>query len=279
MVTPVRASDWTAARGDKWSTHVSGMEATLLPVDEPLIDALELDAPYRIADVGCGGGGTTLAIRRRAPAGSVVHGFDLSPALVAIARGRAQPGDDALAFEVADVATTAPERPYRRLVSRFGVMFFEAPELAFANLARWLEPGGRFAFAVWGPPPENPWLAVVREEVARLVEIPPADPDAPNPFRYAEVTKLLALLTRAGFTELDVREWRGALRIGGTLASADAARFALAAFSSFAELLDAAGEQARNEAQRAVAARFTPHEEGGRVRLGACVRIVVGTRA
>ena len=57
------ASDWATARGEKWRKQLSGMEAMLLPVDEPLIRALRLDAPYRIADIGCGGGGTTLARR------------------------------------------------------------------------------------------------------------------------------------------------------------------------------------------------------------------------
>jgi 16S rRNA A1518/A1519 N6-dimethyltransferase RsmA/KsgA/DIM1 with predicted DNA glycosylase/AP lyase activity len=54
------------------------MEAMLTPVDEPLVRALNLDAPCRIADIGWGGGGMTLEILRRAPAGSVVHGYDLS---------------------------------------------------------------------------------------------------------------------------------------------------------------------------------------------------------
>jgi len=55
------AADWSAARGEKWRAQSGGMEAMLAPVDEPLIRALNLDAPYRIADIGCGGG-TTLEI-------------------------------------------------------------------------------------------------------------------------------------------------------------------------------------------------------------------------
>jgi ubiquinone/menaquinone biosynthesis C-methylase UbiE len=127
-------------------------EAKLAPVDEPLIRALNLDAPSRIADIGCGGGGTTLEILRRAPAGSVVHGFDLSPASIELARGRKRSDECTIAFEVANMATaTAPEEPYDRLVSRFGIMFFDDPLGAFANLVRWIAPGGRFAFAALGP--------------------------------------------------------------------------------------------------------------------------------
>jgi trans-aconitate methyltransferase len=174
-------SDWSAARGEKWCGQLSGLEPTLASIDEPLIRALDLDAPTRIAEVGCGGGATTLHILRRAPAGSVVHGFDISPNLIEHARGRTQ--ERAIAFHVADMNTAAPEKPYDRLVSRFGVMFFDDPPAAFANLLRWLEPGGRFAFAVWGTASDNPWFTSVRDVVARLVEVPQPDPDGPGAFR------------------------------------------------------------------------------------------------
>jgi hypothetical protein len=54
------ASDWAGARGEKWRGQLHGMEATLAPIDEPLISALHLDRRCTIADVGCGVGGTTL---------------------------------------------------------------------------------------------------------------------------------------------------------------------------------------------------------------------------
>jgi SAM-dependent methyltransferase len=155
------ADDWVTTRGQQWAAHLAPMEATLSPIDQPLIDALQLDGPHRIAEAGCGGGGTALELVRRAPRGSVVHAFDISPTLIELARLRA--GEDgSVVFNVADMAVAAPEKPYERLVSRFGVMSFDRPREAFANLARWLEPGGRFAFAVWGPPSENPWMTSVR---------------------------------------------------------------------------------------------------------------------
>jgi SAM-dependent methyltransferase len=275
----ITASDWAAARGEKWRAQVTGMEAMLTPVDEPLIRALHLDAPCRIADIGCGGGGTTLDILRRAPAGSTAHGLDISPALIESARARLRSDEHAVAFEIADMATAAPpEEPYDRLVSRFGIMFFGDPPAAFANLLHWLAPGGQFAFAAWGRQPENPWMASVREVVAEIIDLPQPDPDAPGPFRYAETEKLLTLLDRAGFGELDVDDWRGALLIGGGLRAAEAADFALASFSSFGELLAAAGGQALNDARRSLTERFSREQHDGVVRMDACVHIFTGAR-
>ncbi len=273
------ATDWTAARGEKWRAQLTGMEAMLTPVDEPLIRALKLNAPCRIADIGCGGGGTTLEILRQAPAGSVVHGFDLSPALIELARSRKQSDERAIAFEIADMATaTAPEEPYDRLVSRFGIMFFDDPLAAFANLVHWLASGGRFAFAVWGPLAENPWMTSVRQVVAEIIDLPPSDPEAPGPFRYAEAEKLRTLLDRAGYGELDVSDWRGVLPIGGGLPAAEAANFALASFSSFGELLAEAGNEALNDARQSLTARLSRHQQDGAVRMDACIHIFTGAR-
>ncbi|HEX5099321.1 MAG TPA: class I SAM-dependent methyltransferase [Polyangiaceae bacterium] len=279
-VLKTAAADWAGTRGEKWRAELTRMEAMLAPVDEPLLSALRLDAPLRIADVGCGGGGTAFAIQRRAPAGSVVHGFDLSPALVEAARERASAVQGGPTFEVLDVANAAPPRPpYDRLASRFGTMFFDDPPAAFKNLAAWLAPGGRLAFAVWGFPSDNTWITTVRDAVAEIVEVPRADLKAPNLFRYGDVSLLLALLRDAGLVELEVRDWQGALPMGGGLPAAEAAAFALNAFSAFADLLAAAGGDARSRAQRVLSERFAPHESDGAVRMIATVHIVTAARS
>jgi len=270
-------ADWASSRGGKWSAQLSGMEAMMAPVDAPLLRALALDRPYRIADVGCGGGGTALEILRHAPPGSVVHGFDISSDLIELARARSESAGPSIAFEVANMATTpAPPERYDRLVSRFGVMFFDDPPAAFRNLAGWLAPGGRFAFAVWGPLAENPWMSVVREVVAGIVELPPPKPDAPGPFRYADAGRPVALLQAAGCVDLQVEEWRGVLPIGGGLAAEEAANFALSAFSSFGELLAAAGGDAYRNARQSLTERFSVHEKEGAVQMDASVHLVTG---
>jgi SAM-dependent methyltransferase len=275
--TGTASSDWVGARGEKWRASLSGMEAMLTPVDEPLIHALHLEAPCRIAEIGCGGGGTALEILRRSPGGSVVHGFDISPAIIELARQRTRPEERAIAFEAADMASVrAPEEPYDRLVSRFGVMFFDDPPAAFANLIRWLSPGGRFAFAVWGALVDNPWMNSVREVTAEFVDLRSPDPEAPGPFCFAEVHKLLTLLEGAGFGELVARDWRGVLPIGGGMPAVEAAKFALASFSTFGELLAERGDGAIDRARRSLAERFFQHEKDGAVWMDACVHIVTG---
>jgi SAM-dependent methyltransferase len=199
--------------------------------------------------------------------------------LIELARSRKGSDERGIDFEIADLATAAaPEVRYDRLVSRFGIMFFDDPPAAFANLARWLAPGGRFAFVVWGRLTENPWMTSVREVVAEIIDLPPNDPEAPGPFHYGDAEKLRILLDRAGFGEMDVRHWRGRLPIGGELPPAEAANFALTAFSSFGELLAEAGDEAFHNARQSLSACFSRHQQDGAVRMDACVHIISGAR-
>lgn len=110
------------------------------------------------------------------------------------------------------------------------------------------------------------------------LDLPQPEPEAPGPFRYGDADRFRRLLETAGFSDLAVRDWRGALPIGGGLRAAEAADFALASFSSFSELLAEAGNEALNSARQSLAACLAHHEQNGVVRMDACVHVVTGTR-
>ncbi len=269
------AADWAGARGARWRQNLQGLEAMLQGLEAPLIEALRLEGAGQIADLACGGGATTLALHARRPPGARVTGYDISPDLIALARERAAASGPR--FEMADLSTApAPKPPCDRLVSRFGMMFFPDPAAAFAKLRGWLIPGGRFVFAVWGPPADNPWARLVREAVGGAIALPEAAPDAPGPFRYGEVGTLLALLSDAGFRQLAVQDWRQLLPVGGGLPAAQAARFALNSFS-VAEPLFSAGPAALEQAWQTLTDAYSAHETDGIVRLMGRVHLVSGT--
>lgn len=268
-------TDWSGERGLKWRANLGAMEAMLAPVDAPLLRALQVDTPAAVADVGCGGGDTARRLAEDAPAGSRVDGFDISAELIEAAnhRRRAQ-NSSRLSYQVADVAVTLADAPYDRLTSRFGVMFFEDPPAAFANLTRWLKPDGRFAFAVWGALADNPWIREVYETVAQLIELPPPLPDTPGPFRYADPMAFVSLLETAGFAGLKAEAWRGELAVGGGVAAQDAARFALGSFGVAQPLQSQPTLLAR--AEQTLTTRYQACQREGVVRAFASVHIVSG---
>jgi SAM-dependent methyltransferase len=248
------------------------MEAMLAPVDPPLIAALNLADCLRIAEIGAGGGATTRAIAAAAP-DSMIEGFDISPDLIQAAAARA---GGVARFTLADVAVFRPTERFDRLASRFGVMFFEAPERAFANLLHWLRPGGRLAFAVWGPGKDVAFMTHVREAVAAVIDLPQPDPDAPGPCRYGDPSRLLTLLEAAGFRGCAARTWLGDLQVGGGMTPGMAAEFLLSSSSAAAPLSDA-GASAQAKAHDKLAQICAANLRDGTVWMPARVEIVTAT--
>jgi SAM-dependent methyltransferase len=85
--------------------------------------------------------------------------------------------------------------------SRFGVMFFDDPDSAFANIRAALVATGRLAFVCWASPQDNPWLTVpLRVARSHLPPQPESDPAAPGPFAFADPDRVSGILKRAGYT-------------------------------------------------------------------------------
>lgn len=111
--------DWSNDKGARWARHVDFLEATMAPADAPLLEALQLTEPSRIADLACGAGGTTRRVAEGAPEGSAVSGFDLSPELVRLAFAVWGPAEDNhwlrtvrdVVTELVELPTVAPDAP------------------------------------------------------------------------------------------------------------------------------------------------------------------------
>lgn len=265
--------DWSADRGARWLLHVTRLEAMLGAVDPALFSALDASVSVRVADVGCGGGGTSVALAGSLPPRSVVHGFDISPDLVGYAQARRDALGLSVGFTLADVGEAAPSQTFDRIVSRFGTMFFHEPLSAFSNLRGWLAPEGRLALAVWGEPSANPWMTEIRDAIGRVVELPVREHDTPGPFRYADVELLLGVLRSAGFRAPTSAPWLGRVDLGGGLPAEEAADFAIRSFSVGAHLDDLPPRVA-NAVRDDLVDRLRPYEVERRVRMPAAAHIV-----
>ena len=198
---------WNGEVGQRWAACHGALDAVFTPFTEALFARAALAPGARVLDIGCGAGETALMAARRVGPGGRVTGADLSEPLLAAARARAA-GEPAGAAPVDWLAADAQSHDFRReaadgfdhALSRFGVMFFADSVAAFANIRRALAENGRLTFLCWRGVPDNPWVALPREAVLRVVpDLEPPPPDAPGPFRFAERAHLLSILEAAGF--------------------------------------------------------------------------------
>jgi SAM-dependent methyltransferase len=124
------------------------------------------------------------------------------------ARGSGRPDEENCSIDLQnyDAATFQFEpQSFDRVFSRFGVMFFTDPVAAFANIRTALHSGGRLAFVCWRPLDLNPWMATTISVAAQYLERPePPGPDAPGPFAFRDPDRVNAILTDAGFANIEI---------------------------------------------------------------------------
>ena len=231
---PTEGLRWQGEMGEKWNAHHEQFESMIAPVGAALIEAASLRPGESVIDVGCGAGATSIEIARRIAPNGRVTGIDISPTLIRTAERRAQAAGAANAeFIVADATSASFKSGFDCLFSRFGVMFFDDPYAAFANMRKFVKPGGRLIFSCWGPMPENPWVQEAMGVVSRHKELPKPVPRAPSPFAFAETDYVRDILEKARFAEISFTAWRGWQQVGGAGANArKAAQFLMdAAFA------------------------------------------------
>jgi ubiquinone/menaquinone biosynthesis C-methylase UbiE len=266
---------WNEPGGMAWTQWQQQMDTQLAPLGNVAIEALALHPGERVLDVGCGCGHTTLQVAELVGSTGSVVGLDISAPMVdrAIARAAEAQLSNATFF-VADAQTIGVEAIANHVdavISRFGVMFFADPKVAFANIAAMTKPGGRLSFVCWQTPQNNPWMAALGRELAAVFPDQAAvDPNAPGPFAFADPERTRALVEAAGWTSVEVEPCTRPMQLYGTDDFATAVEGSLRVGGAGRLLLNATDEQ--RAATRVVADRVMRSfwGDGGAVVEGSC---------
>lgn len=207
---------WNGTTGAKWVANQDRLDRMLAPFSKALLDTAKVKTGEHVLDIGCGCGATTLDFARVAGPEGHVLGVDVSAPMIGRARERARTEGSHAAFRIADAAAHTFERNiFDILVSRFGVMFFDEPASAFANLHAALKETGRLAFVCWRGLGENPWVTVpLRAALAHVAPPEPAVPGAPGPFAFADRGHVTSILQHAGFHHIALTPFDAPLLIG-----------------------------------------------------------------
>jgi SAM-dependent methyltransferase len=267
---------WNSEAGPRWVAVQERMDAMLAPLLNAALDCARPAAGESVLDIGCGCGATLLELAGRVgPSGSVV-GVDVSAPMLGRARERVQANAlTQVRLTLADAAMHEFERgAFDLAFSRFGVMFFDDPIAAFANIRTALAATGRLVFACWAPPQDNPWLLVpLAAARPHLPPQPEADPNAPGPFAFADPDRVRGILTGAGYAAVDIARHDAAMRICGPGEVEQAARFAVES-GPVSRAMAAATPDERAAAEQAVAAELRRIEGPDGIELPGSVWLV-----
>lgn len=168
------------------------------PWAELTLDALKVSPGDRLIDIACGTGIVARRARERLGAGTRIVGVDISPDMLAVARGAA-PGIDWRQGNAAALPLRDGEQ-FDVVVCQQGLQFFPDKPAGAAEMRRALAKGGRLAVATWRPDEEIPISRELRRVAERRL-----GPIADQRHSFGDADKLAALLKGAGFADVRVK--------------------------------------------------------------------------
>jgi SAM-dependent methyltransferase len=171
-------------------------------------DAVGVAPGHQVLDVACGTGALSEVAHDRVAPGGSVCGLDANPQMLAVARRKLQDIEwrhgHAESLPFADVS-------FDRVVSQFGMMFFDDRHAALREMWRVLRPGGSLAIAVWDALDRSPGYAAFAGLLQRLFGEPVAAAFR-APFVLGDANRLLDLFDAADIAGAQVARYKRGVR-------------------------------------------------------------------
>jgi ubiquinone/menaquinone biosynthesis C-methylase UbiE len=215
---------WNTEAGENWVTQAAALDLMLQAIGLAVLANAALQLGDRVVDIGCGSGALSFAAQERVGTSASVTGLDISRPLLRNAQRRALEKQLPTRFVEGDAATWHSDAQADAVISRFGVMFFDNPIVAFANILQFTKPGGKLTFACWRNPKENDLGGGLMQAAAQLFTPPEVKPEpkAPGPYAFADQDYVRSLLTTAGWRDIKFAAWDGFLPMAGATAHENA---------------------------------------------------------
>jgi SAM-dependent methyltransferase len=266
-----QATLWNGVAGRAWVDLQASLDQMFKPFEDLLVEAASLGPGGRIVDVGCGAGGTTLAVARLLGAKGRCIGIDISDAMIAAARSRAEREGSTATFICANAQTHAFEPgSFDMILSRFGVMFFDDSFRAFANLRHAAADNAELRFIAWRREAENPFMVTAERAAAPLLpNLPARQTDAPGQFAFAKRERVHTILKESGWADIDIRP----IDIGCTLPETELIPY-VTRLGPVGRILQETDDRTRTHVVQRVRAAFDPYVHGAEVRFTAACWMV-----
>ncbi|MBT4492759.1 MAG: class I SAM-dependent methyltransferase [Gammaproteobacteria bacterium] len=245
---------WNGRMGSAWVSVEDYIDRMLEPISSEGIRLAAAKAGERVLDIGCGCGTTSLQL---AADGAAVWGVDISENMIARANEK-DPGSAAVRFSVADAAVQKYTPDHDCAFSRFGIMFFDDPVVAFQNIRSGLKSDGRLVFLCWQAPANNPWIAIAGQAVQPFMTegAPQPGPTDPGPFAFADLDYTRKILVEGGFTDINIDPVEREIALGSDL---DELMEFQSRVGPLSGLLDTLDENTAQKARQAVMDAFSQH--------------------
>lgn len=173
------------------------------PLSERMLDLAGLQRGMHVLDLATGRGEPALRAASRVGSEGSVLGIDLSAEMLRMTKEAAdREGITNLELRVGDAESVKdiPQHHFHAATVRWGLMYMGAPIAALTTIHRSLVREGVLVAALWVEPEQASFFTLPRRLLERYRPVPALDSEAPGPFRYAELPRVVTDFSQAGFT-------------------------------------------------------------------------------
>lgn len=196
---------WNEGIGKKWVKEDESMNERFTFLTKDFFSKVNINKDERILDIGCGGGITSFEASMLVGENGYVIGADISEILLDLAK-KNYSNIKNLEFKYCDVQNYEFEKnSFNKVISRFGVMFFEDPIEAFKNINHSIQDEGSLHFVCWTNVMENEFFTAAADIIIKhLNKGFPEVSRAPGPFAFSEEGYVKEILKASGFKNVKV---------------------------------------------------------------------------
>ena len=198
---------WNKGIGQKWVKEDDSINERFTILTKEFFSRAKIKKNDRVLDIGCGGGITSFEASKLAGRDGYVLGADISEILLNLAKKNFSNIKN-LEFKYCDVQTYNFEKNFfNTVISRFGVMFFENPIVAFKNIFNSIQDDGSLHFVSWANVLENEFFTAAANIIIKHLnrEFPKVT-RTPGPFAFSETKYVKKILNASGFKNIKVNK-------------------------------------------------------------------------
>lgn len=198
---------WNKGIGQKWVKEDDSINERFTILTKEFFSRAKIKKNDRVLDIGCGGGITSFEASKLAGRDGYVLGADISEILLNLAKKNFSNIKN-LEFKYCDVQNYNFEKNFfNTIISRFGVMFFENPIVAFKNIYNSIQDDGSLHFVCWANVLENEFFTAAANIIIKHLNREfPRVTRAPGPFAFSETKYVKQILNASGFKDIKVNK-------------------------------------------------------------------------
>ena len=196
---------WNTGIGQKWVKEDNSLNERFTVLTKEFFSRASINKNDKVLDIGCGGGITSFEASKIVGKYGYVLGADISKILLDLAKKNFSNIKN-LEFKYCDVQNyNFKKNIFSKVISRFGVMFFENPIVAFKNIYNSIQNDGSLHFVCWTNVMENEFFTAAANIIIKhLNKEFPQVTRAPGPFAFSEKKYVKQILNASGFKNIKV---------------------------------------------------------------------------